>query len=119
MFRNFINEIFFEKIDLIVLFNAFFYGGREIFYRSHERHFSFHFFSPTIGFHRLGGINSCRPASFGMVHSLISICNTLGIDYVFRILRNIVKIDEIGISDQVLSLRKTGRKETKMFDIGV
>jgi hypothetical protein len=62
MFGDFIDEIFFEEIDLVVLFDAFFDCTGEVLDCSHERDFPFDFLAPTVGFDGFGGVYACGPA---------------------------------------------------------
>ena len=61
MFRFFIDEILFEKIDLIILLYALFDSLGEILDTGHKRNFSFHFFPPPLSLDWLCGIDSNRP----------------------------------------------------------
>lgn len=99
MFGNLINEIFFKQVDLIVLLDAFLDSLGQVFDRGHERHFSFHFLSPTVGFNRFGRVDSGRPTSFGVVHGLVSIGDSFGVNNMLGVLRNVVQVREIRVSN--------------------
>ena len=58
MFTNFINEVFFKKIDLVILFDTFFDVLREVLDGGHERHLALDFLAPAVGFHRFGRVDA-------------------------------------------------------------
>ena len=70
MFTNFINEVFFKKIDLVILLDAFLDVLREIFDGGHEGHLTLDFLAPAVGFHGLSGVDASGPTTFGVVMAL-------------------------------------------------
>jgi hypothetical protein len=119
MFTNFVNEVFFKKIDLVILFDAFLDVLREIFDGSHEWHLTFHFLAPAVGFYGLSRIDSGGPAAFGVVHCLVSVGHAFSVHHMIRVFGDIGESCEVRIALKISPGRRRSREETEMLDFGV
>ena len=119
MFTNFVNEVFFKKIDLVILFDAFLDVLREVFDGGHERHFALDFLAPAVGLHRLGGVDAGGPATFGVVHGLVAVRHALGVDHMVRVFGDVGETHEVGVALEIGPSRRRSREEAEMFDFGV
>lgn len=119
MFTNFVNEVFFKKIDLVILFDALLDVLGEVLHGSHEGLVTLDLLSPAVGLDGLGGVDAGGPASLHVVHLLLAVCHAFSVDVVVGVVRDVVEINEVGVSFEILPLNGCSREEAEMFDFGV